>query len=255
MRRLRITLALLVIDFCIAFPAQAQTDGQIVLKHGVNGYYGTTDTWIDYSNKTANYGSSSEMEVRMFNYEPRKSGLVKFNLAGQLPSNPWLRITSATLSLYLWRIEEMSSSDYMYIGPYMIRDYKDWVESQATWYVFKGSTYWAQEGCENTTYDRYASPDSTICFYSTSSTGIYYNWNVTNSVKKWVEEGKPNNGWLIRGYAHDGGSETLVFGTKDGTLGARPVLTINYTIIPEPTSIMALGMGMVTLLGAIRRRR
>ncbi|MDI6827893.1 MAG: DNRLRE domain-containing protein [Armatimonadota bacterium] len=255
MRRFCNTFALLAIAICLSLPVLAQTDGQIVLKQGVNGYYGTTDTWIDYYNPTTNYGSSSEMEVRMFNNGPRKSGLLKFDLTGKLPNDPWLRITSATLSLYLWRLEEFASSDYMYVGAYMIRDYRNWVESEANWRVFKANTYWGTEGCENTSYDRYANPDSTVYFNNYSTTGIYYNWNVTNSVKKWVEEGKPNNGWLIRGYSHDGGSETVVFGTKEGTLGARPVLTINYTIIPEPTSIVALGMGMVTLMGAIRRRR
>ncbi|MCL6519043.1 MAG: DNRLRE domain-containing protein [Armatimonadetes bacterium] len=255
MKRLHIFLAVFAVSLCFLLPAQAQTDGQIVLKHGSGGYYGTTDTWIDYSNPSTNYGSSTEMNVKMFSSSPRNSGLIKFDLTGQLPNNPWLRITSATLSLYLVRLEEFGSGDWMYIGPYMIRDYKDWVENQANWNVFKGSTYWATAGCENTTWDRYPNPDSLVYFYYGMAAGIYYNWNVTNSVKKWVEEGKPNNGWLMRAYSHDGGGDVVVFATKEGSLGVRPKLTINYTIIPEPASILALSMGVLTLIGAARRRK
>lgn len=248
---LGLVLALSTLLFAIGSQAQEQ-DYTLVLKHGVNGYYGTTDTYLDRDYPTTNYGTSSYIQVYRYADRIDQNGLIKFDLTGQIPQGAV--ITNAVLSLYVAELRNFDTNDWADVGLYRVGQYRDWVESQATWNVFKGSSYWSQGGAEYVPSDHAANYDSVIRFYKNSALG-YYQWNVASSVQAWYNGSAANNGWLIRIAANDGsGGEGLTFYSKEYSSSFRPYLTINYTLIPEPSSIMALSAGLFGLL-ALRRKR
>jgi len=218
-------LTWLVACLAVVASAASATAATVVLKQGVGGYAGCADTFIDKQSETTNYGSLWYLHLYAASHDPRRSVLVRFNLDGVIP--PGSAVQSATLSLWVYQLVDMGSGDWLQVGPHRLRNYRDWVESQATWLVFKGTTYWATPGCESTTWDRYGTPDSYLTFYNTSSVNQYYHWNVTQSVQAWVG-GEQNNGWLVRMVAHDGGTEGLSFNAKESAEAYRPYLTIVY---------------------------
>lgn len=222
MRRLVLCLAICVGVLAAATSASALTK---VLKQGVDGYTRCSDTYIDVDSPASNFGGLWYMHLYMRGHHPERSIPIRFDLSGVIPSGSVIQ--SATLSVWLYQVVDMTSGDWLEVGPYRLRDYRDWVESQATWNVFKGTTYWSTAGCENTSWDRLSSPDSYLYFYNTSTVNTYYNWNVTASVQAWIA-GAQNHGWLLRAVEHDGGNEGLSFNAKESAEAYRPYLTIVY---------------------------
>ncbi|MGB9588618.1 MAG: DNRLRE domain-containing protein [Armatimonadota bacterium] len=253
MRGVSLCLVLALCSLLSAIGTQAQEqDYTLVLKQGVNGYYGTTDTYMYRDYPTTNYGTSYYIRVYRTADRVDQNGLIKFDLSGQIPQGAV--ITSAILSLNVCELVNFDTNDWADVGVYRVGQYRDWVETQATWNVFKGSSYWSQGGAEYVPSDHAANPDSVIRFYKTSPTG-YYHWTVTSSVQAWYGGSAANNGWLVRIAGNDGsGGEGVTFYSKEYSSSWRPYLTINYTLIPEPSSILALSAGLFGLL-ALRRKR
>lgn len=223
MPRLSLCLAVCLVLLAAVSSGSADT---VVLKQGVSGYAGCTDTYMDVDFPTTNYGGLWYMHLYMQSDDPERSVLIRFDLDGVIP--PGSAIQSATLSVWLYQLVDFTSSDWMSVGPYRLRDYRDWNETQATWNYIKGTTYWSTPGCEHTSFDRYAALDSRLYFYDTSAVSTYYHWDVTPSVLAWAG-GAQNHGWLLRAEAHDGGGDGLSFNTKESSSTAyRPYLTITY---------------------------
>ncbi|MBU0743029.1 DNRLRE domain-containing protein [bacterium] len=181
----------LVLVGVLATAAVAEEPITLVLKQGVSGYTGCADTYIDEQNPASNFGTLWYMHLYMYSDDPRHSILIRFDLDGLIPDGSV--IVSATLSVWLYQLVDMSSSNWMSVGPYRLRDYRDWVETETSWNFMRGSTYWSTPGCENTSFDRYATLGSRLYFYNTSSVNTYYHWNVTPSVQAW-HAGAQNDG-------------------------------------------------------------
>ena len=228
MRRLLLCLVVCVAAVAVAAPGLAVTK---VLKQGVSGYSGCTDTYIDTDAPTSNFGTLWYMHMYMRSHDPEQSLLLKFDLTGQIPAGSYIQ--SATLSVWLYQLVDFTGSDWIQAGPYRIRDTRTWVETQATWNQFNSSYYWATPGCESTLWDRYGTPDSYKYFYDTTPVNAYYHWDVKTSVQAWMG-GAQNNGWLLRAVAHDGGNEGLSFNAKESAEAYRPYLTVVYDP-PTPT--------------------
>lgn len=251
MRGIRIAALALA---CAAVLVSGASADQVVLKQGVGGYVGAADTYIDSQNPTGNSGNAWYMHLYMYNDDPRRSALLKYDLTGRIPPNAV--ISSATLSIWLYQVVDMDSNDWVDVAPFRVGVHRDWVESQATWNVFRGSTYWSAAGCEGWQWgDRSSTADcAPIRFTRNSQVNRYYHWDVTSSVRAWYG-GTANNGWLLRITAHDGvAGEGISFDAKEGSESYRPSLTISYSIVPEPCSLLALVVGMAGLLAARRGR-
>ncbi len=223
MKRLLPQLVLILVLLASATAPAAVT---VVLKQGVNGYTGASDAYLDEDSPFTNFGNLWYMHLYIRSDDPERSIPLRFDLDGVIPEGSL--ILNATLSVWLYQLVNMTGGDWVSVGPYRLRDWRNWVETQTTWnYIYTG-TYWASPGCENTSWDRYANLDSRLYFYNTSPVNSYYHWNVTPSVQAWFT-GAQNHGWLLRCEAHDGGNDGMSFNAKEsGSAAYRPYLTIDY---------------------------
>lgn len=82
--------------------------------------------------------------------------------------------------------------------------------------------------------------------------------DLTNIAKSWLEDGAANNGLLLHGgdwpYSAGSSFECYMIASNEytGDIGRRPLLTIDYSIVPEPTAMVLLGIGGLL---SLRRRR
>lgn len=199
----------------------------VTLKQGVDGYTGCTDTYMDSDYPNSNYGELFYVHLYVRNNDPERSGLIRFDLSGRLPSDAV--ISSATLGLWVYQLIDMSGSDLISLTVYRLASGRDWAESSATWNQYKSGFYWTTPGAENVPYDRSGTWDDYRYFYASTQVDRYFTWNVTSSVSAWVSGSAPNNGWLLRP-EHDYGSEGLsLWSSEYSTTDKRPYLTITYT--------------------------
>lgn len=145
-----------------------------------------------------------------------------------------MTIHSAKLGLWVYQLFDLdTSSDWVDVGPYRVNPDRDWIDSQATWNVFKGSSYWSIAGCEHESFDRVSSYDSMLRFVKGSAVNQYYEWTVTGSVNTW-KSGTTNRGWNVRVIQHDGGPEEgiSVNLTESSSASYRPYLKLDWTQTP-----------------------
>ena len=124
------------------------------------------------------------MHMYMRSDDPERSIPIRFNLSGIIPAGSVIQ--SATLSVWLYQLVDMTSGDWIEVGPCRIRDYRDWVETQADVERVQGHHVLVDPGLREHVMDRYGSPDSYLYFYNTTAVNAYYHWNVKPSVEAWM---------------------------------------------------------------------
>jgi hypothetical protein len=209
-------------------PVQSMTT---TFQHGVAGYSGTKDTYIEPLNPNLSHATDV---TNISDTDPMSQGLIRFSDvfgsgAGQVPLGA--TITSATLSLYTTNTSATPTA-----LPRMLVDWDD----TATWNSLSGGI--TADGTEAALLAA-----ATI----TPRTAGWMDINVRADLQAWAGDPGSNRGWALLPHYTDGWQWNSSEGA-DPSL--RPVLSVTYEI-PEPSTLLLLGMGAIGLLAYAWRRR
>jgi len=198
-------------DFCPYGPG-----GTILLQNGLNGYNKQIGAEINaHEQDTTSVGI---YQIRYAGSYTTKD-LIKFDLSSLSSSE---KVESATLSLY-----QTFSSGISEVRMYPLL--KNWSQTGVTWNCLNdqnnngcndlGEISWETSGATGNT-DRNQTYSSITM---NDTTGIWFNLNVTDAVKSWIEQGRPNYGLLIE---EEGGSYHRFTNGADSAQDLRPKLEI-----------------------------
>lgn len=186
------------------------------------------DSSITIYEPYANYGSETSLYINSF-LDHQQRSLVQFDLSS-IPSGA--TISSATLKLYYgshYGGSEAAPAGRTY---WAYRVTHSWTESGVTWDSYDGTNPWTTAGSDYTVTDG-------ASLTMPSSLPVWVQWDVTDIVSAWIEDGQPNYGFLIRDADETQNMETFnaLFRSREYTNIAdlNPTLEIVYTGQAEPT--------------------
>jgi hypothetical protein len=203
---------------------------------GGGTYSDTQDTVIEAGNPTQFFGTDASIRVDTLFNGGETQALMSFDnifgaLAGQIPLGS--TINSAVLTLNVF------DSSNVPIGNIS---------------VYRMTTAWSETSTWNSltngvtiTTDTVASADDTHTVESLAPT----TFDVLASLQAW-SSGASNFGWAILSDSTDG----IQFDSSEGaTVSLRPLLTVDYTPVPEPGSLVLAGLAGAAALCLRRLRR
>jgi hypothetical protein len=189
------------------------------LQQGVQGYQGTTDTYISAFTPSGNFATQANLVVKNDSvYE----GLLRFDLASIPPGST---INQATLRLYAYNRDKNAAMDVQ-----VYRLLRAWVDVQATWNQATALDSWAAPGANDTATDRTAEP---VAMQNVAAINTWYDFDVTNLVRAWYADPQANKGLILRGF----GQLSLVYhfaSANHPTISVRPQLVVDYTAPETP---------------------
>jgi hypothetical protein len=112
---------------------------------------------------------------------------------------------------------------------------RGWDEGTATWLMATDEEAWESPGVGGVPGDHDA---ARLAERNLRSVGTWYHFNVTQSVRKWLEKPWTNHGLLLEGYANVS-VEYRLASSEWAQVGLRPKLTVFYALEPAAQ----LGMG------------
>lgn len=180
-----------------------------------------------------------------------RRGLIAFDIAGSLPGGAI--VTSATLTL------NMSSTIAAATNVSLHRTLQDWGEGtsnagvsggggapssagDATWiHTFFDTGFWSTAGGSFAATSSATTSVAAIGNYSWSSAAL------TSDVQNMLDNPGANFGWTMVG-DESAAATAKRFETRESlAANLRPVLVVEYTAVPEPASLAALGAGLLLL--------
>ena len=84
--------------------------------------------------------------------------------------------------------------------------------------------------------------------YTVSDSGLI------GDVQYWVDHPQANFGWMLLTESSDTPSTARSFGAREDFLERGPVLEIDFTVVPEPSTLAFIGLAAASLLPALLRR-
>ena len=179
------------------------------------------DTWIQSSAPTTNQGTATQIIVGESDAAAATyRSLIKFDFTSITPP-----VTTSSVVFSLWQFAESSSNTRTF---QIYRQLRDWVETQATWNIWKTSNNWATAGgfdaadCEQTGI-------ASLSLSSTEAAGEkqWTNWT-TASLDAMINGSFTNNGFMVK--ADTELNDAHNFRSSDyATAGNRPKLAFTYT--------------------------
>jgi hypothetical protein len=196
------------------------------------------DTTIDEATPDDNFGGSTDFSSGTNGFLTRSRGLIRFNLAGQIPSN--VSIQSVTLTLIVVHVPASSPADSTFdLHPLLV----DWgegtgsgtpaVAGDATWnHRFHPSTSWSAAGgaapgdfSSTVSGSQFIQGLGSYTFGSTS--------NMVSDVRQWLANPSTNFGWILITESESTSRTVRRFGSRESTSPAT--LVVQYVIPVTPT--------------------
>jgi len=186
----------------------AQTN--VTFQDGLNGYAGTTDTWLNSDYPTTNYGGDVQDHLQ---YTTQDRQVHRFDVSS-IPSSA--TVNSATIYFYVYNVTGGTPAVACY------RVLTHWDEMQATYNNRLTGTAWGAAGMLSGT-DYVATALGT---FAVSAAG-WVSYDITSTVQGWVNGSYANEGVMYRetstGHCYTRMSEYMT----DASL--RPKLVVAYT--------------------------
>jgi hypothetical protein len=243
MHLLRLLVLSAVLALCAGTADAAPISTTLTLQNGLNGYTGTTDTWLAATAVRDNYGGAADLRIR-WNSGRDDCALLKFELTGKVPAGA--SILGATLSLYFLTATGFQADNAVTIRAYRLLDGASWDENVYNGQFGVGASYRYRDaaetaewtgGAEGGWWDKVDDGNGTAKIKRADGTPPdavpplnWVSFDVAPSVTRW-RMGESNNGFLLVATASQG-SGTSCDGTfisrNDNRLPYRPRLTIVY---------------------------
>jgi len=145
--------------------------------------------------------------------------ILEFSLA-DLPSGT--TIDTASLSLYYYDKYSEPSGD---VADAMLLRRTNWVETEATWNIYKTGSNWGTAGCADTSTD--INPDYKATVSMPGSYG-WVTWDVKSHVEYHINESITVIGWRL--YLNNAVNHIVYFYDRTATdTSLRPKLVLEYT--------------------------
>jgi hypothetical protein len=185
-----------------------------VLRRGLNGYNGVSDTFLDRNLPTTVRGSFNPLYLDSANYTPLIRFVVFQSEGGPVPNGA--TIQSATLQLY-----KQYYNDTVRLNALL----KPWIENQATWQLSQTGVPWSALGASGVGTDYSSSVDAVI---SVPFNPGWVSFDVSTRVRQWATNTTINFGWRLGSPGGTVNAKTFNASeyATDPTL--RPTLTIVY---------------------------
>jgi hypothetical protein len=157
----------------------------VMLQQEVNGYTGTTDTWIGAWEPDAADGMDNRLRIR---FGDDRSALIKFDLEGVIPGSA--NILYANLGVYSTFQSNMAA---LTMEAYQMK--AAWAEEEATYNMADAMTPWQAAG-GNGDLDREMVPEDSALFTEAQA---WYAFDVTDAAKEWLADPTANFGLMLKG--------------------------------------------------------
>lgn len=216
-------------------------------------YAGTSDTILASTSAVNNDNFGDNASLIVGRNEQRFS-IIRFDLSSMAGS--YDSITS--VSLTLTRTAAATALDFNINIYSIVSANGGWNEMEATWINREksSSTPWQNASSVNQTNFLGATGDllQTIS-YTTTTTSITINVPIS-MVLEWINNPNGSGGLALMPVGSSGSnSNVATFGSSEfATVSSRPLLTVNYAPIPEPSALL-LSLGGLGMAGVAFRKR
>jgi len=182
----------------------------------------TLDTWVNSNNPTTNYSAFATTYIGWSDDNYYRVALIKPDFS-EIPAGAI--VTSA--KLYLKLGSELSEYNHT-LGVY--RSKRDWVDTQATWNIYKTSNNWATGGARSTT-DKEADTIGTYALSASEAIGWKEISLDTDSIQEMIDGVFSNNGFVLDFTDYAARASLYIFySSKDATPANRPYFVIEYVL-------------------------
>ena len=205
--------------------AQEPAITQVILQQGLDGYEGTTDTYLDLGNATTAWGAADRLRAKT---TENADILVRFDV-DSLPTGS--TVQQATLRLYVfdYGLRPVAPQGRWWGPTVTLRSHQmlhPWSEDTATWFQAADGDPWSQPGCQGAGAD-YAEE------YSDELVGFskYRDWaefDVTEMVQQWIDNPDSNYGVIVKAYLHTITISGSAWSSEGPMSWFRPQLVIDY---------------------------